>query len=102
LPIRAASDRRRDRIGGTHPVVRRQREAVADAHATLFGCVDHEEAAKRPECLPAEGVFAFLVDDQRFLAAIAEFGGRGEAGQPSTHNNNIETLVQIRLPVNRA
>src|SRR5690606_35854092 len=41
----------------SHPVLQGEFAAVADAHAPLLGAVDEEQAAERPESLPAEGVF---------------------------------------------
>lgn len=74
----------------THPVPRRQEEAVADSQPALFGRVDHEQPAERPESLSAERLFALLVDDQDALAAVAQLGRRGKAGQPRADDDGVE------------
>ena len=55
------------------PVLQRQLVAVADAQPTLFGAVDEEQPAERPERLAADVVGVLLVDDQDPAAAFDEF-----------------------------
>ena len=50
--------------GGAEPVLQRQLVAVADAQPALFGAVDEEQPAERPERLTTEVVGVLLVDDQ--------------------------------------
>ena len=64
-----------------HPVLRRELEAVLDAHPALLGAVDEEEAAEAPEGLAAERLLALLVDEHDPLAAVGELGGGDEPGE---------------------
>ena len=56
--------------GGAQPVLQREFVAVADAQPALFGAVDEEQPAERPEGLPAEVGGVLLVDDEH-RAALA-------------------------------
>ena len=68
--------------GGAQPVPQGQFVAVADAHAALFGAVDEEQqAAERPEGLPAEVGGVLLLDEQHPLATFHQFTGGDQTGQ---------------------
>ena len=67
--------------GAAHPVLRRELEAVADAHASLLGAVDQEEPAEAPERLSPEGLLALLVDEHDPLPGVGELRGGDETGQ---------------------
>ena len=65
--------------GRPHPVLQREVETVLDAEPALFGAVDQEQAAERPERLAAEALFALLVDHDDAFAGVGDFGCRDEA-----------------------
>ena len=66
------------------PVLPGKRKAVANLQAALLGRIHHEEPAKRPEGLPAERIFAFLVEDDR-LACRAPRVRRRRPAPPIRH-----------------
>ncbi len=74
---------------GAEPVLQRQLVAVADAQPPLFGAVDEEQAAERPERLTADVVGVLLVDDQHAAPAFDQLTGGDQAGQPGTHHDHI-------------
>ena len=72
-----------------HPVLQRQRAAVADAHAPLLGAVDEEQAAERPEGLAAERILALLFEDDDLLAGVAELGRRDQPAQAAADDDDV-------------
>ncbi len=74
---------------GAQPVLQREFVAVVDTEPTLLGTVDEEQAAERPECLPAEVGAVLLVDDQYPLAAIDHLAGGHQAGQARPDDDDI-------------
>ena len=71
----------------THPVLQREVKTVLDAEPALFGAVDQEQSAERPESLAAEALFALLVDHDDALAGVGDFGCRDEAREaPADHD----------------
>ncbi len=74
---------------GAQPVLQRQLVAVADAEPALFGAVDEEQAAERPERLPADVGGVLLVDDQDAAAAFGQFTGGDQAGQAGSDHDDI-------------
>ena len=75
-----------------HPVLQRQFAAVSNAHPALFGTVDQHQPAKRPECLPAQKGFGFLIDDNDLFTAICQLGCGDQTGQPAADDNNIRRV----------
>ena len=75
--------------GGAQPVLQRQLVAVADAQPALFGAVDEEQPAERPERLAADVVGVLLVDDQDPAAAFDEFACGDQARQARSHDDDI-------------
>ena len=71
------------------PVLPRELERVLDAHATLLGGVDEEQAAERPERLAAEIGFGLLLEDRDALARVDEFAGGDEAGYPGADHDRV-------------
>ena len=75
--------------GRAEPVLPGEIDRVADAHATLLGAVDKEQAAKRPEGLPAEILFALLIEHDHLEAAPRRLRRRHEAGQAGPDHQKI-------------
>ena len=73
----------------SHPVLQRQIVTVLDAEPALFGAVDQEQSAERPEGLAAEALFALLVDHDDALAGVGDFGRGDEAGQPPADHDYV-------------
>ena len=76
-------------LGRAHPVLRRELEAVLDAHPALLRAVDEEEPAEAPEGLAAEGLLALLVDEHDPLPAVGELSGGDESGETGTHDDDV-------------
>ena len=74
---------------GAEPVLQRQLVAVADAQPPLFGAVDEEQPAERPERLATDVVGVLLVDDQHAAPALDQLAGGDQPGQPGTHHDHI-------------
>ena len=78
--------------GRTHPVLQREIETVLDAEPALFGAVDQEQPAERPEGLAAKALFAFLVDHDDALAGVGDFG-RGDKACQSAADHDYVCIV---------
>ena len=63
--------------------------AVVNTQPTLLGAVDEEQAAERPERLPAEVGGVLLVDDQHLFAAIRQLAGSHQAGQARPDDDDV-------------
>ena len=63
--------------------------AVADAQAPLLGAVDEEQAAERPERLPAEVGAVLLVEDQHPQPAIHQFACGDQARESGPDNDHV-------------
>ena len=74
---------------GAEPVLQRQLVAVADAQPALFGAVDEEQPAERPERLTAEVGGVLLVDDQDAAAAFGELTGGDQARKARSDDDDI-------------
>ena len=74
---------------GAEPVLQREFLAVVYAEPTLLGAVDEEQAAERPERLPAEVGAVLLIEDQYPFAAIGHLAGRYQAGQARPDDDDI-------------
>ena len=74
---------------GAQPVLKRQLVAVADAESALFGAVDEEQPAERPERLPADVGGVLLVDDQDATAPLGQFAGGDKSGEPGSDHDDI-------------
>ena len=81
-----------------HPVLQRQLAAVADLQPALLGTVDEEQAAERPEGLPAERVLALLIEQDDAFSGIAKFRGSNQPRQPAAHHDHIGILGHARSP----
>ena len=75
--------------GGAEPVLQRQLMAVADAQPALFGAVDEEQAAERPERLTADVGGVLLVDDQDTTAPFGQFTGGDKTSEPRSDDDDI-------------
>lgn len=73
------------------PVLPGKLQIVLDAKAALFGTVDHEKPAKRPEGLPANGVFAFLLQQDHLFAGSGQFmcGSKPRKARPDDNRIRI-------------
>ena len=71
---------------------------IADAHAPLFGRIDEEEAAERPERLAAERLLRLLVDNDGLLAGLGQFGRGDEPGKAGADNDHIRIVSHFLLP----
>jgi hypothetical protein len=49
---------------------------IVNAQPPLLGTIDEEQSAERPECLTAQILRAFLIDDDDTLAGIGDLGSR--------------------------
>ncbi|SUA04453.1 Uncharacterised protein [Mycolicibacterium fortuitum] len=75
--------------GGAQPVLQRQFLTVADTEPALFGAVDEEQPAERPECLSTQVGGVFLVQDQHAMAPLDEFARGDQPGETRPHDNDI-------------
>ena len=82
--------------GRSHPVLQREVVTVLDAEPALFGAVDQEQSAERPERLAAEALFAFLVDHDDAFAGVGDFGRRDEAREAPADHDYVRILVPSR------
>lgn len=80
---------------GAEPVAQRQRAAVLDAHAPLLRRVDAEDAAERPERLPAEALLALLVDEHDGDAALRELEGGDETREARAYDHHRLRLRRL-------
>lgn len=70
--------------------------AVADAQPALLGAVDEEQAAERPEGLPAQVGAVLLVQDKHPQAAVHQFAGGDQARQSGPDHNGIRAESRHR------
>jgi hypothetical protein len=102
LLARGELDIRAGPLGGPHvlvvesvecrtagPVVPGQLEGVLDAENALFGAIDQEESAERPEGLTAQVGRVLLVDHRDFLAPSGQFVGGDQSGQTRTDHDDV-------------
>ena len=82
----------------SHPVLQRQVKTVLDAEPALFGAVDQEQSAERPEGLAAEALLALLVDHDDALAGIGDFGRGDQARQPAADHNYVRIVSHCVFP----
>lgn len=75
--------------GGAEPILQGKFLAVANAEPALFGAVDEEQSAERPECLAAEVGGVLLVEDQHSVPALDQFTCGDQSGQTRPHDNDI-------------
>ncbi|PHH92489.1 hypothetical protein CDD83_7126 [Cordyceps sp. RAO-2017] len=87
--------------GRAEPVAHRQLARVADAAAALLGRVDDEEAAQRPEGLPAQVVGVLLVQDDGRHAALRQLEGGHEARQSRADDDDGRCALLLLLAVLR-
>ncbi len=84
--------------GRPGPVLPREVEAVADAHPALFGRVDHEQPAERPEGLPAKAPPRFLVKKRHAPVPVEQFAGGGQAGEAAADDHHIRFIPHQASP----
>ena len=72
--------------------------AVLDAEPALFGTIDQEQTAERPERLAAEALLAFLVKHDDALAGVRDLGGRHQPRQPAADHDYVRVLSHCVLP----
>ena len=80
------------------PVLQRQFVAVLDAEPALFGTVDQEQSAERPEGLAAEALFAFLVDHDDALAGIGNLGRGDKTRQAAADHDHVRIACHRFAP----
>ncbi len=80
------------------PVLQRQIVGIADAHAPLLGAVDEEQAAERPEGLPAQRLLALLVEQDDFAPRIDQLAGGDQAGKPAADDDDIRVHLASSQP----
>jgi len=78
--------------GRRHPVLGRELVRIAHTEAPLLRRVDEEEAAKRPEGLPAQPGLRFLFEQDDAAACVGEFGGRDQAREAGPYHNHISVV----------
>src|SRR5271169_2488052 len=67
--------------GGAHPIFKRQRVRVMNAHAPLLGRVDEKNPAERPEYLTAERLLGLLIEHDDLPAGFGKLRRSDEAGK---------------------
>ena len=75
------------------PVLQRQVQGVLDAHPALLGAVDEEQAAERPERLPAQRLLGLLVEQQHPPAGVRQLGSGGQPGEAGSHDDGVGVHV---------
>jgi hypothetical protein len=80
--------------GRPHPVFERQSMRIANAHAPLFGRVDEEYTAQRPECLTAKRLFGLLIEDDDFPSRVDKLRRRDQTRQPRSNDNCVGVISQ--------
>ena len=58
-------------------------------HPALFGTVDEEQPAKRPERLTTRLAGRLLFDDEDSVAPLHELAGGDQSGQARPDNNDV-------------
>ena len=79
-----------------HPVLERKLVGVLDAHPSLLGCVDQEEAAERPERLTTEALLRLLVQQQHSFPSVGELRCGGQPGETGSDHDDVS--VHVRDP----
>ncbi len=82
----------------SEPVLPGEVEAVFDTEPALFGRIDEEQSAERPERLTAEALLALLVDHDDFLAGVGDLGCGDEAGKTRAHHDHVRGNIH-RIPL---
>jgi hypothetical protein len=67
-----------------------------DPHTPLLGAVDEEQAAGRPERLPAERPGALLLDEDHAPPRSGQLRRGDQARQPAAHHDRIGILAHSR------
>src|SRR3954451_6888791 len=78
---------------GAQPVLPSELVAVLDAQSALLGRVDEEQPAEAPDRLTAQGLLAFLVEQQDPTSRVGELGGCDESGEPGSDDDDIRVHV---------
>jgi hypothetical protein len=81
-----------------HPVLQRELKTVPDAEPALFGAVDQEQAAERPEGLAAEALFTFLLDHDDAFAGIGNFGCGNEPRKAGADHDYVRIVSHRYFP----
>ena len=76
-------------LGRALPVLPGELGGVLDAHPSLLGAVDEEQATERPPGLAAEVVAVLLVEDQHPLAREGELVGHDEAREAGADDDDV-------------
>src|SRR3954471_18317764 len=74
---------------GAQPVLPCQLVAVLDPQPALLRGVDEEQPTEAPERLPAEGLLAFLVEQEDSASRIGEFGGCDQSGESGSDDDDV-------------
>ena len=83
--------------GRPHPVVEGKLVRVFHAQPALFGSINQEQAAQRPERLAAQALLGLLVDDDHPLAGVGQLGRGNQTGQAAPHDDHVRVVTQARL-----
>ena len=75
--------------GRRHPVLGGDLVRIAHTEAPLLRRVDEEEAAKRPEGLPAQPGLRFLFEQEDTATRVSELGGRHQPREACPHHDHI-------------
>ena len=87
--------------GRPHPVVERELVRVFHSQPALFGSIDQEQAAERPERLAAQALLRLLVNDDHSLAGVGQLGRGDQTGQAAAHDDHIGVVTQKRFLAQR-
>ena len=75
--------------GAAEPVLPGELVRVANAHPPLLRRAHHEQAAERPERLPAERRLGLLLEEDDPLARVGQLRGRDEPGEPRANDDGV-------------
>ncbi len=81
-----------------HPVLQRQLKTVLDAEPALFGAIDQEQSAERPEGLAAKALFALLIDHDDAFAGLSDLGRCDQARQAPADHNYVRIACHCVFP----
>ena len=82
--------------GGTQPVLPRQLVRVVDPKAALLGRVDEEEAAERPERLPAQPRLGLLLQQDHPPLGFGQLRRGHQPGQARPHHDDVGVVTHGR------
>ncbi len=66
---------------------------IAHAQSPLFGAIDEEQAAERPERLTAEILRTLLIHDDDAFAGVGHLGRSDESRESGSDDDGVRTCV---------